>query len=128
MIYLLLANLVLMFHLTFVIFVLFGGLLVRKWRWLAWLHLPAATWGAAVEFGGWVCPLTTFENWLRAQAGETGYQSGFVADYLLPILYPDNLTHDFQLMLGMIVVAFIISMYGWLLRRPKVPVRSTWER
>lgn len=128
MIYLLSANLVLMFHLTFVIFVLFGGLLVRKWRWLAWLHLPAATWGAAVEFGGWICPLTTLENWLRAQAGESGYQSGFVADFLLPILYPNNLTRDFQLMLGMFVVAFIISMYGWLLRRPKVPVRSTWDR
>ncbi len=128
MIYLLLSNLVLMFHLTFVIFVLFGGLLVRKRRWFAWLHLPAATWGAAVEFGGWVCPLTTLENWLRAQAGEPGYQSGFVADYLLPILYPNNLTRDFQLMLGMFVVAFIISMYGWLLRRPKVPIRSTWDR
>lgn len=128
MIYLLLANLVLMFHLTFVVFVLFGGLLVWRWRWLVWLHVPAATWGATVEFSGWVCPLTQVENWLREQAGETGYQSGFVADYLLPILYPDDLTRDFQLMLGMVVVAFIISMYGWLWCRSKVTVRSAYDR
>jgi len=82
------------------------------------MHLPAATWGATVEFSGWVCPLTLFENWLREQAGETGYQSGFVTDYLLPILYPNDLTRDFQFMLGIVVVAVIISMYGWLLRRP----------
>jgi len=114
MMYPLLANLVLIVHLAFVVFVLCGGLLVRRWRWLAWLHLPAATWGATVEFRGWVCPLTVFENWLREQAGETGYQSGFIADYLLPFLYPYNLTRDFQLILGMVVVAIIISMYGWL--------------
>ena len=117
MMYPLLANLVLIIHLMFVVFVLCGGLLVQRWRWLAWLHLPAALWGATVEFRGWVCPLTLFENWLREQAGETGYQSGFVADYLLPILYPDDLTRDFQLLLGMIVVAIIISMYGWLWRQ-----------
>jgi hypothetical protein len=61
-----------------------------------------------------VCPLTVFENWLREEAGETGYQSGFIADYLLPFLYPYDLTRDFQLILGMVVVAIIISMYGWL--------------
>ena len=115
--YPLLANLVLILHLAFVVFVLCGGLLVWRWRWLAWLHLPAATWGATVEFGGWVCPLTLFENWLREQAGETGYHSGFVADYLVPILYPNDLTHDFQHMLGTGVVVIIISMYGWLLRQ-----------
>lgn len=114
MMYPLLANLVLIVHLAFVVFVLCGGLLVRRWRWLAWLHLPAAMWGATVEFRGWVCPLTVFENWLREQAGETGYQSGFIADYLLPFLYPYDLTRDFQLILGMVVVAIIISMYGWL--------------
>ena len=115
--YSLLASLVLIVHLVFVAFVLCGWLLVRRWRWIAWLHLPAAAWGTIVEFSGWVCPLTLFENWLREQAGETGYQSGFVADYLLPILYPDDLTHDFQHMLGTIVIAIIISMYGWLWHR-----------
>ncbi len=81
-----LANLTLIDHLTFVVFVLFGGLLVWKRRWVAWFHLPAAAWGIAAEFSGWTCPLTLLENWLREQGGETAYQAGFVAEYLLPIL------------------------------------------
>ena len=112
-----LADLVLVVHLAFVIFVLCGGLLVVKWRWIARLHLPAVVWGAVVEFSGWVCPLTPLENWLREQAGETGYRSDFVAYYLLPVLYPDDLTRDVQLMLGTAVLAINISVYGWLWRR-----------
>jgi hypothetical protein len=123
-----LADLVLTLHVTFVVFVLCGGLLVRRWRWLAWLHLPAAAWATTVEFSGWVCPLTLVENWLRKQAGETGYQSGFIADYLLPILYPHDLTRDFQINLGIVGVAIIILMYSWLWRRPKVTVKSVFDR
>lgn len=114
-----LADLILCMHAGFVLFVILGGLLVLKWRWIAWLHLPAAVWGATVEFSGWVCPLTPLENWLREQAGETGYRSDFVAYYLLPILYPDNLTRDVQLMLGTVVLAINVSVYGWLLRRSR---------
>lgn len=112
--YQVLADLVLIVHLTFVIFVLCGGLLVLRWRRIAWLHLPAAIWGAAVEFGGWICPLTPLENWLRVQAGEIGYSSDFVAYYLLPVLYPTSLTYDIQLILGTAVLLINISMYGWL--------------
>jgi hypothetical protein len=117
-----LADLILCMHAGFVLFVIFGGLLVLRWRWIAWLHLPAAAWGAIVEFSGWVCPLTPLENWLRQQAGETGYRSDFVAYYLLPVLYPDDLTRDVQLMLGTVVLAINISVYGWLWRR------TQWHR
>ena len=115
--YPLMADLVLIVHLAFVVFVLCGGLLVLRWRWIAWLHLPAALWGAVVEFTGWICPLTPLENWLRAQGGETAYRSDFVAYYLLPVLYPGDLTRDVQLMLGTAVLAINISVYGWLWRR-----------
>lgn len=115
--YLFLANLVLILHLGFVIFVLCGGLLVLRWRRLAWLHLPAVVWGAVVEFTGWICPLTPLENRLRTAAGQSGYGSDFVAHYLLPVLYPDDLTRDVQLILGTVVLAVNISVYGWVWRR-----------
>jgi hypothetical protein len=117
-----LADLILCMHAGFVLFVIFGGLLVLRWRWIAWLHLPAAAWGAIVEFSGWVCPLTPLENWLREQAGETGYRSDFVAYYLMPVLYPDDLTRDVQLMFGTAVLVINVSVYGWLWRR------SQWHR
>jgi Protein of Unknown function (DUF2784) len=116
MLYPLLADLVLIVHLMFVIFVLCGGLVVLKWRWIAWLHLPAAVWGAVVEFTGWICPLTPLENWLRVQGGKTSYEDDFTTHYLLPILYPVDLTRDVQVLLGTVVIAVNAGMYCWFWR------------
>ena len=112
--YLWLADLTLCLHAGFVLFVIFGGLLVLRWRWIAWLHLPAAAWGAFVEFTGWICPLTPLENWLREQGGEDSYRSDFIAQYLLPMLYPGDLTRDLQLLLGTGVVVLNTAVYWWL--------------
>ncbi len=109
-----LADLTLCIHVSFVLFVIFGGLLVLRWWWIAWLHLPAAAWGAFVEFTGWICPLTPLENWLRAQGGEISSRSDFIAQYLLPVLYPGDLTQDIQLLLGTGVVVLNTAMYWWL--------------
>jgi len=114
MMYPLLADLVLIIHLAFVIFVLCGGLLVWKWRWIAWLHLPAAGWGAVVEYTGWICPLTPLENWLREQGGGIGDGQDFIARYVLPILYPGELTRNIQLLFGTVVVILNAAVYGWL--------------
>jgi len=112
--YPLLANLVLIVHLAFVVFVLCGGLLVLRWQWIAWLHVPAIAWGAFVEFSGWICPLTPLENWLRAQGGDISYRSDFIAQYLLPVLYPGDLTRDLQLLLGTLVIVLNAAVYWWL--------------
>ncbi|HYR60580.1 MAG TPA: DUF2784 domain-containing protein [Nitrospiraceae bacterium] len=112
--YPLLANLVLIVHLAFVVFVLCGGLLVLRWQWIAWLHVPAIAWGAFVEFSGWICPLTPLEYWLRAQGGEISYRSDFIAQYLLPVLYPGDLTRDLQLLLGTVVIVLNAAVYWWL--------------
>ena len=85
-----------------------------RWQWVAWMHLPAATWGAYDEFTGWTCPLTPLENWLRAQGGEISSRSDFIAQYLLPVLYPGDLTQDIQLLLGTGVVVLNTAMYWWL--------------
>ena len=120
MMYPFLADMVLVVHLAFVVFVLCGGLLTLKWRWIVWLHLPAAAWGAIVEFTGWICPLTPLENWFREQDGETPYRSDFIAQYLLPVLYPEDLTRDLQLVLGAGVVILNAAVYWWLCKRRRV--------
>jgi hypothetical protein len=114
--YPLLADLVLIVHLVFVVFVLCGGLFVLRWQWIAWLHLPAAAWGAVVEFAGWICPLTPLENWLRVQGGEVSDEHDFTVRYLLPILYPEDLTRGLQLLLGTVVVVLNAAVYWWLWR------------
>ncbi len=116
MLLLLLADLVVILHLSFVLFVVFGGLLVLRWPRLAWVHLPAAAWGAAVEFAGWICPLTPLEQWLRVEGGGHGYGSDFIERYVLPVLYPAGLTHNVQLVLGIVVVVINAAVYGWVWR------------
>jgi hypothetical protein len=113
------AELVVLLHVTFILFVVFGGLLVLWWPKMPWLHLPAVAWGLLVEFTGSVCPLTPLENWLREQSGQTGYHSDFIAFYVLPILYPDDLTRGVQIGLGIAALSVNLALYGWLWHRPR---------
>ena len=99
------------------LFVVLGGLLVLRWRWVAYLHIPAALWGAAIELGGWICPLTPLENWLRRQGGSAGYSGDFIEHYLLPVLYPSALTRPIQLMLGFLVIAANLGIYAYVFRK-----------
>lgn len=118
MLYSLAANSLLIVHLLFIVFVVLGGLLVPRWRWLVFLHLPAATWGALIEFRGWLCPLTPWEVQLRRAAGEAGYDTGFLEHYLMPLIYPANLHYDMQVVLGSFVIIINLLIYSWLgLRR-----------
>lgn len=115
--YELLADSVVGLHFTFVLFVVLGGLLVLRWRRVAYLHIPAAVWGAAIEFAGWICPLTPLENWLRRQAGSAGYSGGFIEQYILPTLYPSALGRDIQVLMGFLVIAANLTIYAYVFRR-----------
>ncbi len=117
MLYRLLADFVVVIHLAFIIFVVLGGLLAIRWRKIIWAHLPATAWGALIEFAGWICPLTPLENWLRSQGGMAGYSGGFIEQYILPLLYPANLTREIQLTLGTIVILINLIFYGIIFRR-----------
>lgn len=113
----LLADLVVALHLAFVAFAIAGGLLVWRYPWVAWLHLPALLWAIGIEIYGGVCPLTPLENQLRVMAGEAGYAGGFVEHYLLPVLYPAGLTRDTQVVLGLGLAGLNALIYLGLLRR-----------
>ena len=117
MLYEALADLVVLTHLAFIIFALLGGLLALRWRWVPWAHLPAVAWGAAVEFFGWFCPLTPLENALRRASGSTVYAGGFIERYLVPIIYPAELTREFQLFLGCTLVVLNLAVYLAVWRR-----------
>ena len=107
----LLADLVVLVHTLFVLFVVLGGLLVLRWPRLAWLHLPAAVWGVAIELGGWICPLTDLENHFRQLAGLAAYRGTFIERYLEPLLYPAGLTPQSQVILGLAALAGNLLIY-----------------
>jgi len=114
-----LADIVLVLHLLFVAFVVLGGLLAFRWRRAPWIHIPAALWGVVVEFTGWFCPLTPLENHLRERAGLPTYESDFLARYALPLLYPDGLTREAQLVLGGFALAVNVAIYAVVISRAR---------
>jgi len=119
MIFRLLVDATVIVHLAFVLFVVAGGLLVLRWPRLAWAHLPAAVWGIAIEFGGWICPLTPLENALRARAGLAGYTGGFVEHHVTAWLYPVGLTAPRQVLLGALALLVNVAAYSIVLRRSR---------
>ena len=117
MLYRLLADLLLVAHLGFVLFVVFGGLFVfRSVRW-AWVHVPAAIWGVVVEYSGWICPLTPLENALRERGGSAGYAGGFIEHYVSAIIYPVGLTRSWQILLGSLALVLNACIYVAVLAR-----------
>ncbi|MGE3787485.1 MAG: DUF2784 domain-containing protein [Nitrospirales bacterium] len=117
MLWRILADLILLIHLAFIIFVIVGGFLAIRWPRLAWVHLPAMVWGAAIEFSGWICPLTPLENWLLRTGGLAGYSGGFIEQYVLPVIYPTSLTPKMQIYLGAGVLLINLVAYALYSRR-----------
>ena len=113
------ADLVLLVHAAFVLFVVLGGLLALRWPRVAWIHVPVALYGAAIEFIGFICPLTPLEVSLRRRGGEAGYEGGFIEHYVTATLYPTGLTRELQLVLGTAVLVLngIVYFVWWRRRR-----------
>ena len=116
----LLADGLVVIHFAFSAFVVFGGFLTWRWRRVAFVHLPALAWGSWVEVSHSVCPLTPLENHLRRLAGEAPYSGGFLAHYLVRVLYPPGLTWRLQWLLAALLLAINVATYaGYYRRRPQ---------
>jgi hypothetical protein len=123
MTYRLAADLVLILHLAFVLFVALGGLLLLRWPKLVWLHLAAVTWGVLIEFIGFVCPLTPLEVNLRRLGGQAGYEGDFMQRYITASLYPSGLTRKMQIGLGILVLGLNLLIYGYWFAHRRESIR-----
>ena len=112
------ADLQIIVHLGFIGFVILGGFMLLKWRWLIFVHLPAVLWGVLLEFQGWICPLTPLEQALRRMSGQQGYTGGFIQHYILPVIYPPALNEDIQLILGILLILINVIIYLWVFQKP----------
>ncbi len=129
MLYSAVANLLMLVHFWFILFVILGGLLLFWWPRLVFVHLPTAAWGVMIELNHWICPLTPLEQSMRSAAGQDGYTGGFIDHYINPLIYPEGLTPQFQQVLGFSLLLLNAVIYGiWLLQRfivrKRVPARK----
>ena len=121
------ADAVVLLHVAFIAFVVLGGLLALRHRWVAALHVPAAVWAVLIELFGWICPLTPLEVQLRIAGGEAGYRGGFVDNYIVPLVYPASLTQGVQFALAAFVLLVNAAIYAVLFgRTPRG--RRVWRR
>jgi len=111
------ADAVVLVHLVFILFVTCGALIALRLPRAAYVHLPAAAWGVYVELAGRVCPLTPLELALRAKAGEAGYETSFIDHYVVPLVYPHDLTPPIQHGAGALVLVVNVALYAFVLAR-----------
>ena len=111
------ANLVLIIHFAFILFVVFGALLFFVATKIIFIHFPALIWGSYIELTNSICPLTYLENWFLNKANLTTYSEGFIQNYLVPIVYPADLTKDLQIYLGITLIVVNIIIYGFILNK-----------
>lgn len=124
MVYRLLTDLTVFIHLAFILFVVAGGLLVLRWQKMICLHLPAVVWGAVVEYFNIVCPLTPLENYFRKLAGNSTYRTGFIEQYITPLIYPESLERNSQFILGSLVVVINTVIYLILIKKYKSQLKT----
>ena len=117
--YELFANLTLIIHLIFILFVIFGGLLFFIFSKIIYIHLPALLWGIYIELTNSVCPLTFLENWFLYKGELTTYSNDFINNYLFPIIYPANINNEIQIYLGLLLIVINISIYGLIYKNLK---------
>lgn len=115
----LLADLVLLLHFAFVLFAVFGGLLVLYRHWVAWLHVPTFAWAVLINLVGWICPLTPLEKSLRIAAGGESYEGGFVRHYIAPLIYPEGASPELGLKIGTALLVWNLAIYGWVIFRAR---------
>jgi len=112
-----LISVVILIHFAFLCFVILGAFLVVRWPRLIWFHVPAVVWGLLIEFAGVICPLTPLEKWLRSLAGQSVYAGGFINNYIISLIYPEGLTREAQMLLGVMLIAVNVIAYTWVYQR-----------
>jgi len=113
------ADIILIIHFLFILFVIFGALLFFVAKKIVFIHIPAIIWGSYIELTHSICPLTYLENWLLQKANLTTYSEGFIQYYLVPIVYPTNLTKDIQIYLGIGLIVINIVIYAFIFGKMK---------
>ena len=113
------ADLTLIIHFTFILFVIFGALLFFITTKIIFIHIPAFIWGSYIELTHSICPLTYLENWFLHKANLTTYSEGFIQNYLVPIVYPKNLTEDLQIYFAIVIVVINSIFYGFIINKIK---------
>ena len=111
------ATLALLLHFSFILFVIFGAILILKFKKIIYLHIPAVAWGAYIELSHSICPLTHLENFFLKKAGKDQYSVDFIENYIFKIIYPPALNYEIQTYLGVILIFVNLLIYYYIVKK-----------
>ena len=113
------ATLILLLHFSFILFVIFGALLILRFKKIMYFHLPAVAWGAYIELSHSICPLTHLENYFLKKAGKDQYSIDFIENYVFKIIYPPALNYEIQTYLGVILIFVNLVIYYYIVKKSR---------
>ena len=113
------ATLTLLLHFSFILFVIFGALLILRFKKIIYFHIPAVAWGAYIEFSHSICPLTHLENYFLKKAGKDQYSIDFIENYVFKIIYPPALNYEIQTYLGVILIFVNLVIYYYIVKKSR---------
>ena len=111
------AVLALLLHLSFILFVIFGAILILKFKKIIYVHIPSVAWGAYIELSHSICPLTHLENFFLKKAGKDQYSVDFIENYIFKIIYPPALNYEIQTYLGVILIFVNLLIYYYIVKK-----------
>ncbi len=106
------ADAIVVVHLAYLAFIPLGGFLVARWPRVVWAHLAAVAIALVSITVGFDCPLTTWEQSLRRDAGQRVGRAGFVDQYLAGRVFP----HGDAWIAQLVFAACIVVSYGLVAR------------
>ena len=113
------ATLILLLHFSFILFVIFGALLILRFKKIIYFHIPAVAWGAYIELSHSICPLTHLENYFLKKAGKDQYSIDFIENYVFKIIYPPALNYEIQTYLGVILIFVNLVIYYYIVKKSR---------
>ncbi|WP_440695462.1 DUF2784 domain-containing protein [Candidatus Pelagibacter sp. HIMB109] len=111
------ATIALLLHFLFILFVIFGAILILKFKKIIYVHIPAVAWGAYIELSHSICPLTHLENFFLKKAGKDQYSVDFIENYIFKIIYPPALNYEIQTYLGVILIFVNLLIYYYIVKK-----------
>lgn len=101
MIYKILADLTVIIHFLWILFLITGAWFGRKNRIIKYFHIGGLGFALLIQIFGWYCPLTHLEVWLRAKHDPSlTYEGSFIVHYIEKLIYielPEELIFVFTL-------------------------------
>ena len=98
-------------HVAYVVYVLFGALLVLVWPRSIWIHLAAVAWAGGTMIGNLGCPVTTWEKDALRRAGRDPYPEGFLQHHVLRRVFPADNARRNHVLLGLFALAVNAFLY-----------------